>query len=247
MVGSVHCSLGHLGSQHRTMVQSQLISPRSLSWGSSADQPLKSTIVCRQEVKSQWPFTSPVGPQAPPRWLSTHRAALALGMPFVEGRKENHGFILILTAAWSHTETCFHCGVGQDYSSKTSACFSFWFCLFVLFCSPAHTTPPPPILFWNGAPPPGYSPNHSTSSLCRSRLILLCFIFALFCCFSVCRYWLDLTSSDIMWNMSDTGWIKAAIGSVFSTWLRGACVFVHRMAQFNTDTFLDVSLEPTKP
>ncbi|KAK7833324.1 hypothetical protein U0070_017323 [Myodes glareolus] len=53
------------------------------------------------------------------------------------------------------------------------------------------------------------------------------------------RYWLDLTPSDIMWNMSDTGWIKAAIGSVFSTWLRGACVFVHRMAQFNTDTFLD--------
>ncbi|XP_055483417.1 acyl-coenzyme A synthetase ACSM4, mitochondrial isoform X3 [Psammomys obesus] len=52
-------------------------------------------------------------------------------------------------------------------------------------------------------------------------------------------YWLDLTSSDIMWNMSDTGWIKAAIGSVFSTWLRGACVFVHRMAQFDTDTFLD--------
>ncbi|CAO2583028.1 Acyl-coenzyme A synthetase ACSM4, mitochondrial, partial [Lemmus lemmus] len=53
------------------------------------------------------------------------------------------------------------------------------------------------------------------------------------------RYWLDLTPSDVMWNMSDTGWIKAAIGSVFSTWLRGACVFVHRMAQFDTDTFLD--------
>uniref|UniRef100_M3YP11 medium-chain acyl-CoA ligase n=1 Tax=Mustela putorius furo TaxID=9669 RepID=M3YP11_MUSPF len=53
------------------------------------------------------------------------------------------------------------------------------------------------------------------------------------------RYWLDLKSSDIMWNMSDTGWIKAAIGSVFSTWLQGACVFVHRMAQFDTDTLLD--------
>ncbi|VFV41966.1 acyl-coenzyme a synthetase [Lynx pardinus] len=53
------------------------------------------------------------------------------------------------------------------------------------------------------------------------------------------RYWLDLKSSDIIWNMSDTGWIKAAIGSVFSSWLQGACVFVHRMAQFDTDTFLD--------
>ncbi|XP_012500400.1 PREDICTED: acyl-coenzyme A synthetase ACSM4, mitochondrial [Propithecus coquereli] len=53
------------------------------------------------------------------------------------------------------------------------------------------------------------------------------------------QYWLDLKSSDIIWNMSDTGWIKAAIGSTFSSWLRGACVFVHRMAQFDTDTFLD--------
>ncbi|XP_010835714.1 PREDICTED: acyl-coenzyme A synthetase ACSM4, mitochondrial [Bison bison bison] len=53
------------------------------------------------------------------------------------------------------------------------------------------------------------------------------------------RYWLDLKSTDIIWNMSDTGWIKAAIGSVFSSWLQGACVFVHRMAQFDTNTFLD--------
>ncbi|KAI4531659.1 hypothetical protein MG293_018173, partial [Ovis ammon polii] len=53
------------------------------------------------------------------------------------------------------------------------------------------------------------------------------------------QYWLDLKSTDIIWNMSDTGWIKAAIGSVFSSWLQGACVFVHRMAQFDTDTFLD--------
>ncbi|KAF4015641.1 hypothetical protein G4228_007338 [Cervus hanglu yarkandensis] len=53
------------------------------------------------------------------------------------------------------------------------------------------------------------------------------------------QYWLDLKSTDIIWNMSDTGWIKAAIGSMFSSWLHGACVFVHRMAQFDTDTFLD--------
>ncbi|XP_039328107.1 acyl-coenzyme A synthetase ACSM4, mitochondrial isoform X2 [Saimiri boliviensis] len=53
------------------------------------------------------------------------------------------------------------------------------------------------------------------------------------------RYWLDLKSSDIIWNVSDTGWIKAAIGSVFSSWLYGACVFVHQMVQFDTDTFLD--------
>ncbi|XP_053413739.1 acyl-coenzyme A synthetase ACSM4, mitochondrial isoform X2 [Nycticebus coucang] len=53
------------------------------------------------------------------------------------------------------------------------------------------------------------------------------------------RYWMDLKSSDIIWNMSDTGWIKAAIGNVFAPWLWGACVFVHRMAQFDTDSFLN--------
>ena len=44
-----------------------------------------------------------------------------------------------------------------------------------------------------------------------------------------------------MWNISDTGWIKASLGSLFSPWLMGSCVFVHRMAQFDTDTVLDVS------
>ncbi|XP_032110580.1 acyl-coenzyme A synthetase ACSM4, mitochondrial [Sapajus apella] len=53
------------------------------------------------------------------------------------------------------------------------------------------------------------------------------------------RYWLDLKSSDIIWNVSDTGWVKAAIGSLFSSWMCGACVFVHQMVQFDTDNFLD--------
>lgn len=76
---------------------------------------------------------------------------------------------------------------------------------------------------------------------------LIAFLSLLFCfCLSVSssisfRYWLDLKSSDIIWNMSDTGWIKAAIGSVFSSWLHGACVFVHQMAHFDTNTFLEVS------
>ncbi|XP_045445282.1 acyl-coenzyme A synthetase ACSM4, mitochondrial [Pipistrellus kuhlii] len=53
------------------------------------------------------------------------------------------------------------------------------------------------------------------------------------------RHWLDLKPSDTIWNLSDTGWIKAAIGSVFAPWLQGACVFVHQMAQFDPDTLLD--------
>lgn len=54
------------------------------------------------------------------------------------------------------------------------------------------------------------------------------------------RHWFDLKSSDTIWNISDTGWIKASLGSLFSPWLMGSCVFVHRMAQFDTDTVLDV-------
>ncbi|XP_054849268.1 acyl-coenzyme A synthetase ACSM4, mitochondrial-like [Eublepharis macularius] len=52
-------------------------------------------------------------------------------------------------------------------------------------------------------------------------------------CAITARYWLDLKPSDIMWNMSDTGWIKAAIGSVFAPWLRGSSVFIHHMPQFD--------------
>ncbi|XP_077173182.1 acyl-coenzyme A synthetase ACSM4, mitochondrial-like isoform X2 [Paroedura picta] len=52
-------------------------------------------------------------------------------------------------------------------------------------------------------------------------------------CALTARRWLDLKPSDLMWNMSDTGWVKAAIGSVFAPWLCGAGVFVHNMPQFD--------------
>lgn len=80
------------------------------------------------------------------------------------------------------------------------------------------------------------------TQICLLSCFFVLFQLGLYCCFPISlRYWLDLKSTDIIWNMSDTGWIKAAIGSVFSSWLQGACVFVHRMAQFDTNTFLDVS------
>ncbi|XP_075623422.1 acyl-coenzyme A synthetase ACSM4, mitochondrial isoform X2 [Balearica regulorum gibbericeps] len=53
------------------------------------------------------------------------------------------------------------------------------------------------------------------------------------------RYWMNLTPSDIMWNMSDTAWVKAAIGGVFGPWFQGACVFVHAMPQFDPRAFLN--------
>ncbi|XP_054698795.1 acyl-coenzyme A synthetase ACSM3, mitochondrial-like isoform X1 [Grus americana] len=46
------------------------------------------------------------------------------------------------------------------------------------------------------------------------------------------RYWLNLTPSDIMWNTSDTGWVKSAWSSVFAPWICGSCVFVHSLLQF---------------
>lgn len=53
------------------------------------------------------------------------------------------------------------------------------------------------------------------------------------------RYWLDLTSSDILWNASDTGWAKSAWSSIFAPWIQGACVFVHSMPRFDPTTVLD--------
>lgn len=41
------------------------------------------------------------------------------------------------------------------------------------------------------------------------------------------RWWLDLTENDLHWNISDTGWAKAAWSSLFGPWLCGATIFVH--------------------
>ena len=38
--------------------------------------------------------------------------------------------------------------------------------------------------------------------------------------------WLDLKPSDVHWNLSDTGWAKAAWSNFFGPWHMGACVFV---------------------
>jgi len=53
------------------------------------------------------------------------------------------------------------------------------------------------------------------------------------------KYWLDLTSQDLMWNISDTGWAKSAYSTVFGPWSQGATVFVHGMGRFTTPQVLD--------
>uniref|UniRef100_A0A8B9ZQW4 medium-chain acyl-CoA ligase n=1 Tax=Anas zonorhyncha TaxID=75864 RepID=A0A8B9ZQW4_9AVES len=58
--------------------------------------------------------------------------------------------------------------------------------------------------------------------------------------FFICgRYWMNLTPSDVVWSMSDTGWIKAAIGNVFGPWFQGTCAFVHAMPQFDPKVILN--------
>jgi acyl-coenzyme A synthetase/AMP-(fatty) acid ligase len=40
------------------------------------------------------------------------------------------------------------------------------------------------------------------------------------------RFWCDLDRDDLHWNISDTGWAKAAWSSLFGPWLQGAAIVV---------------------
>jgi acetyl-CoA synthetase/medium-chain acyl-CoA synthetase len=42
------------------------------------------------------------------------------------------------------------------------------------------------------------------------------------------KYWQGLTGDDLHWNLSDTGWAKAAWSCLFGPWSQGAAVFVYR-------------------
>lgn len=54
------------------------------------------------------------------------------------------------------------------------------------------------------------------------------------------HYWLDLKPGDLHWNMSDTGWAKAAWSSYFGPWACGATLFVHHTDAFVPKRLLDV-------
>ena len=53
------------------------------------------------------------------------------------------------------------------------------------------------------------------------------------------RYWLDLAPHDLHWNISDTGWAKAAWSSFFGPWNCGATLFVHHTNVFSPKKSLD--------
>ncbi len=47
------------------------------------------------------------------------------------------------------------------------------------------------------------------------------------------KYWLDLNEDDLHWNISDTGWAKAAYSSFFGPWITGTALFVHHTPTFD--------------
>lgn len=52
-------------------------------------------------------------------------------------------------------------------------------------------------------------------------------------------FWLDLRPEDLHWNLSDTGWAKAAWSSFFGPWNTGAAIFVHHSMRFDTKKTLE--------
>jgi len=53
-------------------------------------------------------------------------------------------------------------------------------------------------------------------------------------------YWLDLSAGDLHWNISDTGWAKAAWSSYFGPWNCGATIFVHHATGFSAKRTLEL-------
>ena len=52
--------------------------------------------------------------------------------------------------------------------------------------------------------------------------------------------WLDLKPGDLHWNVSDTGWGKAAYSSYFGPWLCGTTLFIHHTSGFNPQQTLEL-------
>lgn len=54
------------------------------------------------------------------------------------------------------------------------------------------------------------------------------------------RFWLDLRPGDLHWNLSDTGWAKAAWSSLFGPWHMGAAVFsFFRKGKFDPSSVIE--------
>ncbi len=54
------------------------------------------------------------------------------------------------------------------------------------------------------------------------------------------KFWLDLKPEDLHWNISDTGWAKAAWSSYFGPWNCGAAQFIHNAERFDPKKTLEL-------
>jgi acyl-coenzyme A synthetase/AMP-(fatty) acid ligase len=55
------------------------------------------------------------------------------------------------------------------------------------------------------------------------------------------KYWLDIRPEDIFWNLSDTGWAKAAWSSLFGPWHMGAAVFsYYKKGKFDPSLTIEI-------
>ncbi|VFV43157.1 acyl-coenzyme a synthetase [Lynx pardinus] len=48
-----------------------------------------------------------------------------------------------------------------------------------------------------------------------------------------CRKFLQLKTSDVLWCISDPGWILAVLGCLFEPWTSGSTLFIHHLPQFD--------------
>ncbi|XP_055994864.1 acyl-coenzyme A synthetase ACSM1, mitochondrial [Sorex fumeus] len=61
--------------------------------------------------------------------------------------------------------------------------------------------------------------------------------------FPSCRKLLQLKTSDIMWCLSDPGWILAVLGALIEPWTAGSTLFIHHMPQFDPKTIIQTFLK----
>ncbi|XP_077880389.1 acyl-coenzyme A synthetase ACSM1, mitochondrial isoform X2 [Ictidomys tridecemlineatus] len=63
---------------------------------------------------------------------------------------------------------------------------------------------------------------------------------ALKSCLSSSRKVLQLKTSDVLWCMSDPGWILALVGCLLEPWTAGSTLFVHHLAQLDPKVIVQV-------
>lgn len=89
-------------------------------------------------------------------------------------------------------------------------------------CARTYLYPPPPT-----HPLMLHPPQHA-----------LTYVYMCFRC--VLRKWTDLQATDIIWTISDTGWILNMLSSFLEPWTSGACTFIHHLPTFDPLVILKV-------